>query len=166
LRNRISRRQLEATAYHEAGHAVAAIEMGFKVSSVSIQPDEFSHGRTVHNNPLYRMNLNSHDHSDRLRLRVERAVIIALAGPEAQQRFNPRSIHKHDVKDDVDRVMRVLSEFTASNEELKAYFDLLRIRARQLIALRWDAVRRLSRALCERTALSGAETRRIITADD
>ena len=166
MSNRVSKRQIEATAYHEAGHAVAAIEMGFKVSSVSIQPDEFSHGRTVHNNPLYRMNLNSHEHSDRLRLRVERAVIIALAGPEAQQRYNPRTIRKQDVKDDVDRVMRVLSEFTASNEELEAYFDLLRIRTRQLIDLKWDAVQRLSRALCERTALSGAEARRMVTADD
>ena len=112
------------------------------------------------------MNLNSHEHSDRLRLRVERAVVIALAGPEAQQRYNPRTIRKQDVKDDVDRVMRVLSEFTASNEELEAYFDLLRIRTRQLIDLKWDAVQRLSRALCERTALSGAEARRMVTADD
>jgi hypothetical protein len=40
---------IEKTAYHEAGHVVAYHLMGFEVKSVSIIPNETTHGRTTIN---------------------------------------------------------------------------------------------------------------------
>ncbi len=43
---------LEATAYHEAGHAVMAWDEGIKINSISIVPDEKASGRIMHADPL------------------------------------------------------------------------------------------------------------------
>ena len=47
-----SKKQLEATAYHEAGHAVRAYRYDIKIKSVTIKPDEDSLGRITSDNLL------------------------------------------------------------------------------------------------------------------
>jgi len=64
----------ELTAYHEAGHAVAALTLGRPVAWVSIRPDRKFLGVCAFGKGVFRP---SEDW-------VEREAIIALAGPAAE----------------------------------------------------------------------------------
>lgn len=64
----------EATAYHEAGHAVSALTLGRPVSWVSIRPDRKYLGICTFGKSVFRP---SEDW-------LEREAIIALAGPAAE----------------------------------------------------------------------------------
>jgi hypothetical protein len=88
LRRAVARGDL-ATAFHEAGYVVAAWSRGLKIHSATIDPTLEFRGHTLHANPLrgIRFNLSL----ARVRDRVESAIVVYLAGPEAQQRHNPRS---------------------------------------------------------------------------
>jgi hypothetical protein len=66
----------EATAYHEAGHAVAALALGRPVDRVSIRPDRDKVGVCAFRKPVFRP---SEDW-------VEREMLIALAGIAAEAR--------------------------------------------------------------------------------
>ncbi len=73
-RNELS---LEVTAYHEAGHAVAALSLGRPVAWVSIRPDRKYLGRCAFGKGVFRP---SEDW-------IEREGIISLAGPAAEAGF-------------------------------------------------------------------------------
>jgi ATP-dependent Zn protease len=64
----------EVTAYHEAGHAVAALALGRPVAWVSIRPDRKFLGICAFGKAVFRP---SEDW-------VEREAVIALAGPAAE----------------------------------------------------------------------------------
>jgi ATP-dependent Zn protease len=64
----------EVTAYHEAGHAVAALALGRPVAWVSIRPDRMFLGICAFGKAVFRP---SEDW-------VEREAVIALAGPAAE----------------------------------------------------------------------------------
>ncbi len=71
-------RKLEATAYHEAGHAVAAWKLRtLKPKEVSIRPEEESNslGRIIFQMNTSKLN-PEWDDSTRSRLRMESCVII------------------------------------------------------------------------------------------
>jgi hypothetical protein len=87
---RRSKSQIEATAYHEAGHAVIAYLLGYRPQSVTIVPTADTAGHIIHANPLHGFQLDI-DGSHEARLRVENVVTICFAGPIAQKRYNPRS---------------------------------------------------------------------------
>ena len=90
---RIQKRELdEATvAYHEAGHAIAAWRLSGRqhLYRVTIVPDADSLGSTYHD-PFHGIRLDDGDDSPRVQRRAENAMLIALAGPAAQRRYNPR----------------------------------------------------------------------------
>jgi Peptidase family M41 len=64
----------QTIAYHEAGHAVVAHRVGYRVDVVSIVPKGASEGRTKLPNPMRRKD----SELDRHRMWVEHAAIIAL----------------------------------------------------------------------------------------
>src|SRR5947208_13339112 len=66
----------EATAYHEAGHAVAALALGRPVDHVSVLPDRERLGQCEFKKPAFRP---SEDW-------VEREILISLAGIAAEAR--------------------------------------------------------------------------------
>lgn len=75
-------KKIEAAAYHEAGHAVAAWAERVRVTSVTVNDD--GSGVVWHANPIHRIRLEV-DGSTRARLRAEAAARIALAGYTAQR---------------------------------------------------------------------------------
>jgi hypothetical protein len=85
----------EAVAYHEAGHAVVAHMLGHQVRRVSIAPKSGSDGRVSWRNPINRIisKLESGSEADleRVRYRIDHAIIVSMAGAFAQKRHNPRS---------------------------------------------------------------------------
>ncbi len=143
-----------ATAYHEAGHAVAAWSLGAKVYRASIVPRSDAHGSVQHSNPLRGTRLEC-DGSDRARLRAERAVVICLAGPEAQRRFNPRSWHSWHGQSD--HALAVDSEEAAS-----AHLKRLEYRTRDLVTTHWPAIESLALELLNRGTVTGHEAQAAI----
>lgn len=145
----------EATAYHEAGHAVAAWAYKLPVRRISIRPEGDAKGVAVHRNPLAGIRLDI-DGSDRARLRAEKAILICLAGPAAQRRFSPRSFRKHHAASDIDMASELALRLSASGEEASAYLAWLQARAGNLVSARWPIISALARLLLEHKEL-GAE---------
>jgi hypothetical protein len=78
----------EATAYHEAGHAVIAYVLGYKPKSVTIVPTHDANGSVAY--PLHGIALDS-DGSDRAHLRLEIPIQISYAGLLAQRKHSEHS---------------------------------------------------------------------------
>jgi ATP-dependent Zn protease len=75
----------EATAYHEAGHAIAAWRRRITLRSVSIIKGDDSHGRIIFSNPRFR----GAEPTERW---AEGRIVTALAGPLAQRRYAARTL--------------------------------------------------------------------------
>ena len=75
--------QLEATAYHEAGHAVVAYVLGIEFwdDALTIKPTADYDGLFTYTNPLRGFGFEA-EISDESRLKAERAVQVLLAGIE------------------------------------------------------------------------------------
>jgi hypothetical protein len=118
---RIRQSAREATAYHEAGHMVAAWRLGMKIRSATIVPDESYSGKVEHDNPLRGNNLEF-DNSDRARIRGENAVLICLAGPIAQRQFRPSSLRGYHGGFDHEKAVNLALTFNSGDElEATAY---------------------------------------------
>jgi hypothetical protein len=158
--------QLKATAYHEAGHAVAAWRLGIALGrkGVTIVPDEAAGtgGSSAHRGIIDPS--IEYDTSDRNRIRAEKTVQSFLAGEVAQRRYNPRSVRNHHGYFDRHEAINTLSYFTNEEEELRAWLKLLRIRAECMFRNPdvWRAVERLGAALMERRTIGGKEATEII----
>jgi hypothetical protein len=114
-----------ATAFHEAGHVAAAWSRGLKIHSATIDPTPGFRGHTLHANPLrgIRFNLSL----ARVRDRAESAIVVYLAGPEAQQRHNPRSWRAHHGASDFKQAFDLAMGLSTSGEAAHAYLDWLAI---------------------------------------
>ena len=156
----------EATAYHEAGHAVADLMLGNGLRRVTVVPDddagsagtcsagEFSR-KSDHSPEL--------DTGTRNRLRMERRVIAVLAGEEAQRQFSPRSVRGRHGDEDRRAAVNLISYFTSSDEELSAYLNLLQIQARQSVRGRswWPVIVAVAEQLLIKKTLVRREAQRI-----
>ncbi len=120
-------RQLQATAYHEAGHAVAARWQGIRVRSATIIPNKDAAGQVFHSNPLHNKDPEC-DAGTPNRLRAERLIRVSLAGLAAQRRFD-RTIKSWHGENDLHRAVNLLSYFTGDGRHLNAYLQLLQIEA-------------------------------------
>jgi ATP-dependent Zn protease len=87
--------QLRATAYHEAGHAVAAWLLGIRLRRISIRRDdaEGTLGRVVLEG-LRATEVQRYDMAPRTRDLVERRAIVSLAGEEAE-RLVAKRVSRH-----------------------------------------------------------------------
>jgi len=148
------RSTLTATAYHEAGHAVAAHVLKFPIRSVSIVQDLDTAGRMVYRSPLAGIRLDF-DGSDRARLRAESAIIVALAGPAAQRRYSPRSVRSWHASGDYELAGELAMRVNGSAAATNAYLKWLQIRTGDLLAGRWRTVDALARALIEQKTIDG-----------
>jgi hypothetical protein len=157
--------QLSSTAYHEAGHAVAALRLGVGIGrrGVSIVPGEGFLGK-VH----VLMALGGRpdvEITGAMRLKAESQVIVSLAGTAAQRRFRASSVRSYHGRSDIQGAFKLLSFFTFSrdDQELKAYFRLLQIRAEVMVAtpLWWTQIDAVAGELLTRKHLSVSEVKTI-----
>jgi len=138
-----SKSQVEATAYHEAGHTVICYLLGYKPQSVTIVPTVDTAGHMViHANPLHGFQLDI-DGSDEARLRIESAMTICFAGPIAQKRHNPRSWRKVHGQWDYDTIAELALRVCGSSEQATAFIRWREIVARDMVQAHW-----LPRFLC------------------
>lgn len=139
-------RRREASAYHEAGHAVAAWKLGYRSISASIAAADESTGEVRHENPFPGENLDVVE-SALVRSRVERAIIIRLAGPIAQKRYRPTSWRRWQGGADYAVAADLALRVCGSGEIASAFLKWLDLRAKALIEQHWPAVERLANAL-------------------
>ncbi len=154
---------IEATAYHEAGHAVLCWKERVRLKGASIIPDRTSAGRIAHSHPLKGIN-PEFDTSTHSRVRMEKEVRILLAGTIAQRKFSPKGYRHYHGGQDHEWATDLLMHYTGSDEEVEAYINLLHVQTRQALDLPWvwTAVIAVAEALLDKGELTGRETRAII----
>jgi hypothetical protein len=145
-----------ATAYHEAGHAVIACRSRIKLRSVTIVPGNGYSGRVEHVSPLRGIHLDV-DGSNKARMKAEAAIIVSLAGPAAQRRYNPRSLRAWHSSSDYELASGLALRLNRDEESAAAYLKWLGMVARQSVEAQWRFIEKLAGALLDRESLSGSE---------
>jgi ATP-dependent Zn protease len=150
-----------ATAYHEAGHAVASFCVGARLKKITIiRAGDYSglceHAKIIHGK------FPECDGSGRMRLAWERRVIVALAGPIAQKLHSPRSFRRYHASSDFPTALLVASHTTGSENEASAWLKWLEIRATDLLEFRWESVKALAEELLQLRTLDGESALRVI----
>jgi ATP-dependent Zn protease len=86
------RRNRESTAYHEAGHAVAAFVLSLKIGKrgVSIVPDRENDLVGLAHVPVQVRERPNRAASGRTRLHLEKQAIMCFAGDAAARKFDRR----------------------------------------------------------------------------
>ena len=149
-------RSREATAYHEAGHAVAAWNLGYRSIRASITAGHESAGEVRHESPLVGDEVEF-DGSELARLRVERVIIIRLAGPIAQKRHRRTSWRRWHGGTDYAVAADLALRVCGSGEIASAFLKWLDRRAKALVEEHWPAVERLANALLKRGVVTQDE---------
>ncbi len=184
--NSSGRRELKLdaiAAYHEAGHAVAAVALGRGVRSLTIVsmngPDgEVLDGALTTSTPI--RNPNSQHDSARL-WRAQRELLVIAAGPAAHARYTRRSTRfvlvQAPCKDDWNSIAKLLVDLGRSKEivwcgpefetegpvhDIEEGLDEIMALADILVRCHWSAVKLLARELIEKRTLTGKQIRQIV----
>ncbi len=88
--------------------------------------------------------------------------VVAMAGVEAQRRFNPRSVRSHHGAGDRELVADYALRCVGSAEQAQLLAHLWRVQARDLVKTRWDAVQHVAAALLEQQTLDADQVRRLV----
>jgi hypothetical protein len=151
-----TRGQLEASAYHEAGHVVVAREMGLKIIGASIVPDQDGHGWAAHADPLRGIRLDLATR-DKTAARVEKCILVSMAGAIAQRKFRMSSWRNFHGQADRDAVAGLLLRVHGDPETRLAYWRYLQLVAAGIVDQRWWAIEAVARALVELGTLNSRQ---------
>lgn len=160
-----SAKELRATAYHEAGHAVITVALGLTINKVSIVPGEGYSG--VCREPGV---LGYESSSRRDRRSIARAAIVgSYAGMHAQRLVDPGAPDFHGEGDEADafELSRMFEVFPrkigwVGDEQHLAFLDRLRVEARRLVRKHRHAIDKLAELLLQRQELERAEAVQLI----
>lgn len=159
-------KKLERTAYHEAGHAAASYLLGRRISRVTIVPD-YKKGRLGHSvDHRLRNFFPEEDGSDRARLKVEREIMILIAGEEAEWFYSGRR-NKEGAWSDRHQVFHLISFIDDDPDSGRLYCRWLRIRTRRLVMNHpyWKvAIPAVAHALLSKNKMTGAAVAEAIQA--
>lgn len=171
---------LERTAYHEAGHAVAMHFLEVKAGRVTIVPNQKRDnlGECGGGRALTRRHWpEAAGFHDRHQWRMERDVMVFLAGNEAERIFSGRNNYD-GAGNDHRNARELLAYYTpeldreivwkgkkvwTQTEEFKLHVRLLRLKARRLLSMHWKSVECLAQRLIEKKTLSGEAVVEAIT---
>jgi len=166
------RRKLEATAYHEAGHAVVCAMLDNGLHSATINPTDAAAGITTSIMPRnIRRKLRDEEHDDpRLAQWIEHRVIVILAGTAAQRRAFPKMQWKYGhgfngsqpvtPRTDAQNACRLIYVLHGEGELADCYYKYLQAKTKSLVDRHWGAIERVAAALLEHGKLSAEEVRR------
>lgn len=140
----------DATAHHEAGHAVAAYFADIPFQHVTIKADADAAGHVMFLRPARGI------------AGMHKRGIVALAGEAAQRRFNPRSVRRLHGTGDRAQVVAFALDRTSSAEQAELLAQLWGIQARELVQFRWPSIQRVASALLARQVLDGEQVRQLI----
>ena len=146
-------RDREATAFHDAGHAVVADVLGFDVKKVSIVSDGPWAGETCYDSRDGALNARC----------VEDIALIKLCGLAAQRFRDPYADGAGSTRD-IDHATTLCLALDDGGERNACHdrFRRLIVRADTTVAALWPAVERVAEALLDRGSLTGAEIAAIV----
>ncbi len=158
---------LQSIAYHEAGHAIAAWNVGMEPRVITIIPDDTSDGRYLHHPYLTDVHPDW-DNSPEVQRLLENRALVSLAGGAAQRRFNPRGFRWANCRADHEQMQQTVLFLTGGDpgEEFTAYWKLIEVRANNLVAFapNWKLISAVARALVRHRQLSGDQLLVVIDA--
>jgi len=140
MAKRDSRR--EATAYHEAGHAVVCHKLGYQTKRITIVPSgtslgECSHEKIIRSNPEV-------DGSAKARLQMEKCIMVCLAGNIAQRRWRASSVRSYHASSDNHLATDLAIRINGSGPIATAYLKWLSLRTKQILESSWQTVEALA----------------------
>jgi ATP-dependent Zn protease len=147
------------TAYHEAGHVVAAIAQGLEVEHATVVPNKtrgtqewYSAGRTK---------LKEWDYG-------QAGVITLLSGRSAQKKWSPSSVRKVHSAGDFELAQMysgvapgTVYDSDAIRDQLQRRWKRLQERSEQLIHVNWKSVETIAERLLEEGELGEVELKAI-----
>jgi ATP-dependent Zn protease len=152
---------LECTAYHEAGHAVAAWWLGIPHRRVDIIPDEGDGrlGACWHYRPPPWVQPDV-DLSPRAQDWLERRIKVLQAGAIAEKRFRGQA-NRAGARDDLARAIDYARYVAGDGRALTAYLKYLSFATEDLLCRSyiWEAVAFVARALLDRGQLTRKEVK-------
>jgi hypothetical protein len=167
---------LELTAYHEAGHAVACLAQGLLLKSVSVARGPDSRGRVLSLGLYdYRVDLPAGRYRREMDRIARRLLLMKLAGPAAEVAFDddwwniPGMLLETDVclwpKDFLD-TFRLTPDCRGTDADLgedarRRYLWWWWHRARRFVDRHWGEIEALARALCGRKVLDEKAARAV-----
>jgi hypothetical protein len=154
----------EATAYHEAGHAVAAWVMDRPFRYVTIVPMEGTLGHVQH--PAWREHVQPDINVDgRTRRLLEKAIFTLLAGVRAEKRLTGRW-NNIEANSDFHDADDLASYLWGNPKVLQKYISFMESRVDAMIASdrHWKGIQALAAALLEKRRIGYQEAQEIITA--
>jgi hypothetical protein len=150
---RLTKAQIAAAAYHEAGHAFMAWHLGLPVYRVTTIATQDASGLTVHSNPLRGINVELGLDQPRARIRAENAIMVSLAGPAAQRRHRPSSWRHAHGESDYQRASDLALRIWGTPEQATLYLRLLGNAVKGKITFFWPLVDALAVGLIEKRSL-------------
>jgi ATP-dependent Zn protease len=154
--------ELTRTAYHEAGHAVAAFFEHLAIKSVTVVPDEGSFGKVKHyRTPSFRPDVNA---DARTNQRVLAHMLVDLAGPAAEREIGGRAFRHATSHQDYQNAADLATRLCGSDESVNALLRWVGVCARDLVRTRWPMIELLAKALLTRRTLNGRQVREVILA--
>jgi hypothetical protein len=165
-------------AYHEAGHVVADRRVGHEIDSVSIKVEKgvvkgsLCSAGTRPANLLEKCFEDGHVDQGDVQELLE-LLVPYWAGPAAQKKFRPASVHRRHAEDDREQIHRCVEVLCFSDAR---HFSVPRWRERMTSRIKrraaalmndpaiWAQVEAVAAALVEKTELSGAQVDAILQA--
>ncbi len=150
----------KALAFHEAGHAVAAVVLGISITRVSIVPSIHSFGRVTHGrHEPYAALVEGAPLNERGRQAVRAQVLMSFAGPSAEERLTGWC---RSTDNDGYEQAQMLELLGGSDSEILAELLNLSDVSRQFVEEHWEVIGQLAEVLFDRRMLSGKTVRKIV----
>jgi len=153
--------KLQATAYHEAGHAMVCWKLGVGIIHVTIIPKAESLGHILRHNILKEDDEN--DNSRAAKSRFEKAIKVCFAGPEAEKKFTGRGNHT-GAAGDYENALELVSHISGDSKLVGLFLKLMSYQVECLIKNNnnWRAIKALAKALLEKETISGKNAKEIM----
>jgi hypothetical protein len=152
----------EATAYHEAGHAVVAYLLGVQLGPVTIIPSAQFAGATGLTG--YTREVSS-DALEGALIKFKNSVKILLAGYWAQRMYNPRSLRKAHSMDDNAAIGQFVSAIEGKPFEINSlpFLAEQHLEVRKMLSANWLLVEEFALYLLEQREISGQQAHEFLT---
>lgn len=150
------------TAYHEAGHAVIALSLGFGVRKATIIEAEDSYGQVKQYVTTIERRIE-YDHSPIVVDRIEKLIHILYAGGIAERKFAPRCKWRPGARGDHDKVADLFVYICGPDDKAQLYYSkLLWSRTELAVDFHWREIEAVARALLAEMTLTGKQVRAIM----